>query len=62
MTNNGYNLWKLAEPPEDDPRTYLDVIISKVQLGVVQAIQYRENKVFVISEEQYSQIEKYLVV
>ena len=62
MTNYEYNLWRLTEPPEDDPRTYLDVIISNVQLGVVQAIQYRENKVFVISEEQYSQIEKYLVV
>lgn len=56
MTNE-YNLWELIELREDDPRAYLDVIISNATLGITQAIQYQENKVFVISEKQYNKLQ-----
>ena len=49
MKDYSYNLWTLTELRKDDPRAYLDVII----FGKIQAIEYQENKVFVISEEQY---------
>lgn len=56
MTNE-YNLWKLTELSEDDPRAYLDVIVSNARLGIIQAIQYQESRVFVISEEQYNKLQ-----
>ena len=53
MKDYSYNLWTLTELRKDDPRAYLDVII----FGKIQAIEYQENKVFVISEEQYKKLQ-----
>ena len=58
MTN--YTVWTLTDPREDDPRDNLDVIIFNAALGYVQAIEYKEEKVFVISEEQFSKVEDFL--
>jgi len=52
-----YNSWTLTELREDDPRICLDVIVSNARLGIIQAIHYQENKVFVISEEQYNKLQ-----
>ena len=62
MTDCKYDLWTLIEPSEDDARAHLEVIISNAELEVIQAIKYKQKKVFVISEEQYDQVKKYLVV
>jgi hypothetical protein len=56
MTNYDYNLWTLTELRKDDPRNYLEIIVFNARFGKVQAIQYQENKVFVISEEQYQKL------
>jgi len=53
MKDYSYNLWTLTELRKDDPRAYLDVIVFNAIFGKIQAIEYQENKVFVISEEQY---------
>ena len=50
------NLWTLTELRKDDPRNYLEIIVFNARFGKVQAIQYQENKVFVISEEQYQKL------
>ena len=62
MTDCKYDLWTLIEPSEDDARAHLEVIISNAELGVIQAIKYKQKKVFVNSEEQYDQVKKYLLV
>jgi hypothetical protein len=62
MKDYSYNLWTLTELRKDDPRAYLDIIIFNARFGKIQAIQYQENKVFVISEEQYNKIAKHLIV
>ena len=56
------NLWTLTELKKDDPRNYLEIIVFNARFGKVQAIQYQENKVFVISEEQYQKLKNKLLV
>ena len=53
MTIRQYHLWTLTELHQDDPRNYLDVIIQNAKFDKVQAIKYKEDIVFVISESQY---------
>ena len=60
MKNCNYNLWTLTELRKDDPRAYLDIIVFNARFGNIQAIEYQKNKVFVISEEQYKKLIKYL--
>ena len=55
MSNNYNNLWKLHELPSHDARLFLDIIINKALLQI-QAIQYKNNTVFIISEEQYNKL------
>jgi hypothetical protein len=57
MKDYSYNLWTLTELCKDDPRAYLDVIVFNARFGKIQAIEYQENKVFVISEEQYKKLQ-----
>lgn len=56
MSDYSYNLWTLTELRKDDPRNYLEIIVFNARFNKVQAIQYQENKVFVISEEQYQKL------
>ena len=53
MSDYSYNLWKLHELTSSDPRMYLDIIVTNAKYNKIQAIQYRDDTVFVISEEQY---------
>ncbi len=57
MTNYKYDfdLHTLQELPSNDARLFLDIIVNKALLQA-QAIQYKENTVFVISEEQYKKL------
>ena len=57
MTNYRYDfeLHTLHEIPVNDARLFLDIIVNNALLKA-QAIQYRENTVFVISEEQYNKL------
>jgi hypothetical protein len=59
MTNYRYDfdLHTLQELPSNDARLFLDIIINKALLQI-QAIQYKDNTVFVISEEQYNKLIK----
>ena len=57
MKDYNYNLWTLTELRKDDPRAYLDIIVFNARFGNIQAIEYQENKVFVISEEQYKKLQ-----
>jgi len=50
-----FDLHTLQELPSNDARLFLDIIVNKA-LVQTQAIQYRENTVFVISEEQYNKL------
>jgi len=50
-----FNLHTLQELPSTDARLFLDIIVNKALLQT-QAIQYKENTVFVISEEQYKKL------
>jgi len=45
-----FELHTLNEIPVNDARLFLDIIVNNALLKA-QAIQYRENTVFVISEE-----------
>lgn len=56
MTIREYNLWTLTELRRDDPREYLDMIIHNAKFDKVQAIKYKEDTVFIISEEQYKKL------
>ena len=56
MTIPQYNLWTLTELRKDDPREYLDIIIANAKYDKVQAIQYQDDTVFVISELQYKKL------
>ena len=56
MSNYEYNLWTLTELRKDDPREYLELIIANAKFDKVQAIKYRDDTVFVISEEQYNKL------
>ena len=50
-----FELHTLNEIPVNDARLFLDIIVNNALLKA-QAIQYRENTVFVISEEQYKKL------
>jgi hypothetical protein len=50
-----FDLHTLQELPTNDARLFLDIIVNKALLQT-QAIQYKENTVFVISEEQYNKL------
>ena len=53
MSIREYHLWTLTELRQDDPRAYLDMIVYNAKYDKVQAIKYKEDIVFVISETQY---------
>ena len=59
MNNYRYDfeLHTLQELPSNDARLFLDIIVNKSLLQT-QAIQYKENIVFLISEEQYKKLIK----
>ena len=50
-----FELYTLSELPINDARLFLNIIVRNA-LTKVQAIQYKENTVFVISEEQYKKL------
>ncbi len=50
-----FDLYTLQQLPSNDARLFLDIIVNKALLQT-QAIQYKENTVFVISEEQYNKL------
>jgi len=50
-----FDLHTLQELPSNDARLFLDIILNNTLLKA-QAIQYRENTVFVISEDQYNKL------
>jgi hypothetical protein len=50
-----FDLHTLQQLPSNDARLFLDIIVNNALLKT-QAIQYRENTVFVISEEQYNKL------
>jgi hypothetical protein len=52
-----FDLHTLQELPSNDARLFLDIIINKALLQI-QAIQYKDNTVFIISEEQYKKLIK----
>ena len=56
MSNNYNNLWELHELPSHDARLFLDIIVANAKYNKIQAIQYRDETVFVISEEQYQKL------
>jgi phage replication-related protein YjqB (UPF0714/DUF867 family) len=56
MTNREYNLWSLTELRQDDPREHLELIIFNAKFDKVQAIKYKDDTVFVISEHQYKKL------
>ena len=56
MSDYSYNLWKLHELPSHDARLFLDIIVANAKYNKIQAIQYRDETVFVISEEQYQKL------
>jgi len=50
-----FDLHTLQELPANDARLFIDIIVNKALLQA-QAIQYKENTVFVINEEQYKKL------
>lgn len=50
-----FEVHTLQELPSNDARLFLDIIVNKALLQT-QAIQYRNETVFVISEEQYNKL------
>ena len=52
-----FELHTLQELSVNDARLFLDIIVKKALLQT-QAIQYKDNTVFVISEEQYKKLIK----
>jgi hypothetical protein len=50
-----FDLYTLQELPSNDARLFLDIIVNNALLKA-QAIQYKENTVFVISEDQYNNL------
>ena len=60
MTSYRYDfeLHTLNELPINDARLFLNIIINNA-LTKAQAIQYKDNTVFVISEEQYRKLINY---
>ncbi len=59
MIKKPVNNWVIEERlKHNDPRGYLDLIVATAALGNVQSIEYKSSKVYVISEEQYQQLDK----
>ena len=56
MSDYSYNLWKLHNLTSCDPRMFLDIIVTNTKYNKIQAIQYRDDTVFVISEEKYKKL------
>ena len=52
-----FDLHTLQELPSNDARLFLDIIVNNA-LTKTQAIQYKDNTVFIISEEQYKKLIK----
>ena len=52
-----FDLHTLQQLPSNDARLFLDIIVNKALLQI-QAIQYKDNTVFIISEEQYKKLIK----
>jgi len=50
-----FELYTLQQLPSNDARLFLDIIVNKALLQA-QAIQYKENTVFIISEEEYKKL------
>jgi hypothetical protein len=50
-----FDLHTLQELPTTDARLFLDIIVNK-SLIQTQAIQYKNNTVFIINEEQYKKL------
>ncbi|MEN9326669.1 MAG: hypothetical protein RLZZ479_863 [Bacteroidota bacterium] len=50
-----FELHTLNELPVNDARLFLNIIVNNA-VTKAQAIQYKENTVFVISEEQYKKL------
>jgi len=50
-----FDLHTLQELPSNDARLFLDIIVNKALLQT-QAIQYKNNTVFIINEEQYKKL------
>ena len=50
-----FDLYTLQQLPSNDARLFLDIIVNKALLQA-QAIQYKDNTVFVISEDQYKKL------
>jgi hypothetical protein len=50
-----FDLHTLQELPTTDARLFLDIIVNK-SLIQTQAIQYKDNTVFIINEEQYKKL------
>lgn len=48
--------WVLEPLRENDARQFLDVILFKVLAGNSQAIEYKEDIIYVISKEQYQKL------
>ena len=57
MTIRQYNLWTLTELRQDDPREHLELIIFNAKFDKVQAIKYKDDIVYVVSENQYKKIQ-----
>lgn len=56
MNNPKGNLWTLTELRQDDPREYLELIIFNVKFDKVQAIKYKDDTVYMVSEAQYKKL------
>ena len=52
-----FDFHTLQELPSNDARLFLDIIVKKALLQI-QAIEYKDNTVFIISEEQYNKLIK----
>lgn len=50
-----FELHTLNELPVNDARLFLNIIVNNA-VTKAQAIQYKENTVFLISEEQYKKL------
>lgn len=64
MNNYKYSAsaWTFYKSSHDDARYYLEAIVYNASIGIIQPINYQESTVFVISEQQFKKVEKYLYV
>lgn len=56
MNNPKGNLWTLTELRQDDPRSFLEVIVYNAKFDNVQTLHYQGDNVYVVSEKQYKKI------